>query len=57
MILGDFNTKIGRERAYQTVTSEHTLHVTTNGNGQLDYEYSSVNDKVVAITFFQHKNT
>jgi len=55
IILGDCNAKIGREKAYQKVTSKHTLHDTTNGNGELVCEYATVNDKVVASTFFQPK--
>jgi len=35
VILGDCNAKIGREKAYQKVTSKHRLHDTTNGNGEL----------------------
>jgi len=31
------------------------MHDTTNGNGELVCEYASVNDMVVASTFFQHK--
>ena len=34
IILGDCNAKTGREKAYQKVTSKHTLHDTTNGNGE-----------------------
>ena len=55
IILGDCNAKIGREKAYQKVTIKHTLHDTTNGNGELVCEYATVNDMVVASTFFQHK--
>ena len=55
IILGDCNAKIEREKAYQKVTSKHTLHDKTNGNGQLVCEYATVNDMVVASTFFQHK--
>jgi exonuclease III len=35
IILGDYNAKIGRERAYQNVTRNHTLHDITNRNGEL----------------------
>jgi len=52
IILGDCNAKIGRENAYQKVTSKHILHDTTNGNGLLVCEYATVNGMVVARTFF-----
>ena len=55
IILADCNANIGREKAYQKVTSKHTLHDTTNGNGEPVCEYATVNDMVVASTFFQHK--
>ena len=56
IILGDYNAKIGRERAYQKVIRNHTLHDITNRNGELVYEYTIANNMVVASTFFQHKN-
>jgi exonuclease III len=56
IILGDYNSKIRRERAYQNVTRNHTLHDITNRNGELVCEYAIANDMVVASTFFQHKN-
>ena len=55
IILGDCKAKIGREKAYQKGTSKHTLHDTTNGNGELVFEYATGNDMVMASTFFQHK--
>jgi hypothetical protein len=54
--LGDYNAKIGRERAYQKVIRNHTLHDKTNRNGVLVSEYAIANDMVVVSTFFQHKN-
>jgi exonuclease III len=56
IILGDYNAKFGRERAYQNVTRNHTLHDRTNRNGELVYEYAIANDMVVASTIFQHKS-
>jgi endonuclease/exonuclease/phosphatase family metal-dependent hydrolase len=56
LILGDYNAKIGRERDYQNVTRNHTLHDITNRNGELVCEYAIANDMVVASTFFQHKS-
>jgi hypothetical protein len=54
--LGDYNAKIGRERAYQKVIRNHTLHDKTNRNGELVCKYAIANDMVIASTFFQHKN-
>ena len=54
--LGDYNAKIGREKVYQKVIRNHTLHDKTNRNGELVCEYAIANDMVVASTFSQHKN-
>jgi exonuclease III len=35
IIIGDYNAKIGRERAYQKAIRNHTLHETANRNGEL----------------------
>ena len=56
IILGVYNAKIGRERAYQKVIRKHTLHDKTNRNGELVSEYAIANDMFVASTYFQHKN-
>jgi hypothetical protein len=56
LILGDYNAKMRRERAYQKVIRNHTLHETTNRNGELTCEYAIADDMVVSSTFFQHKN-
>ena len=57
IIIGDYNAKIGRERVYQKAIRNHTLHETSNRNGELTCEYAIANDMVIASTFFQHENT
>jgi hypothetical protein len=32
--MGDLNAKIGKEDVYQDVVGKHTLHETTNWNGE-----------------------
>jgi len=55
IIIGDYNAKIGRERAYQKAIRNHKLHETANRNGELTCEHAIANDMVIANTFFQHK--
>jgi exonuclease III len=33
-IMGDLNVKIGKEEVYQQVVGKHTLHESTNSNGE-----------------------
>ena len=55
IILGDVNAQLGKERLYNEVTGQHTLHEETNRNGELLCEFSYANDVVVMSTNFQHK--
>jgi len=44
------------EKELSNVIRNHTLHETTNRNGELTCEYAIAKDMVVVSTFFQHKN-
>jgi hypothetical protein len=53
--LGDLNAKIGRKDIYQNVAGKHTLHETTNRNGEWICEYAIVNNMKIISTYYQHK--
>jgi endonuclease/exonuclease/phosphatase family metal-dependent hydrolase len=55
VILGDFNTRIGKEKAYNKVAGEHTLHDNTNNNGEFLCNFAIQNNLIVASTQFSHK--
>jgi len=55
IILGDVNAQLGKERLYNEVTGQHTLHEETNRNGELLREYAYTSSMVVMSTNFQHK--
>jgi len=55
IILGDVNAQLGKERLYNEVTGQHTLHEETNRSGELLYEFAYANSMVVKSTNFQHK--
>jgi len=55
IILGDVNTKLGKEPAYQKITGKHTLHEETNRNGELLCDFAAANNMIVMSTQFQHK--
>jgi exonuclease III len=57
IILGDVNAQLGKERLYNEVTGQHTLHEETNRNGELLCEFAYANNMVVMCTNFQHKIT
>jgi exonuclease III len=55
IILRDVNAQLGKERFYNEVTGQHTLHEETNINGELLCEFAYANNMVVMSTNFQHK--
>jgi len=54
-MLGDVNAQLGKERSYNEVTGQHTLHEKTNRNGELLCEFAYANIMIVTSTNFQHK--
>jgi len=44
IILGDLNAKIGEEYVYQNVAGKHTLHETSNRNGEWVCDYAFANN-------------
>ena len=57
IILGDINTRRRKERLYNEVNGQHTLHEETNRNGELLCEFAYTNNMVVMSTNLQHKRT
>ena len=55
MIFGDVNAQLGKERLYNEVTGQHTLHEETNRNCELLCEFAYANSMVFMSTNFQHK--
>jgi exonuclease III len=55
IILGDVNAQLGKERMYNEVTGQHTLHKETNANGELLCEFAYANNMIVMSNDFQHK--
>ena len=50
------NAQLGKERLYNEVTGQHTLHDETKGNVELLCEFACSNYMVVMSTNFQHKS-
>jgi hypothetical protein len=48
-ILGDLNTKIGREEIYRVLIGRH-LHLNTNNNGQRLVDFAAAKNMVVSST-------
>jgi len=55
MILGDLNTKIDKEKAYESVAGKNTLHDISNQNGEMVCNFAIENNMTVMSTQFQHK--
>jgi exonuclease III len=55
IILGDLNARIGKEEVYQNVAGKHTLHKTSNRNGEWVCEYATANNMKIKSTYYQHK--
>jgi len=57
IILDDVTAQLGKERLYNEVTGQHTLHEETNRNSELLCEYACANNVVIMSTNFEHKRT
>jgi len=53
--LGDLNAKIEKEAVYQNVACKHTLHETSNKNGEWVCDYAIANNMKIVSTYYQHK--
>jgi Icc-related predicted phosphoesterase len=55
IILGDLNAKIGKEQAYSQVSGRHTLHDSSNLNGEMVCNFAIQNNIIIMSTQYQHK--
>ena len=55
LILGDFNAKIGKEQANQSIAGQHKIHEETSENGLIPCHFAEVNELIISSTCFEHK--
>jgi len=56
LIVGDFNARIGKEIANQSVVGQHTIHEVTSENGLILCQFAEVNELLISSTCFEHKD-
>jgi hypothetical protein len=56
IILGDLNTKIGKEAVFRPIIGNHSFHETTNDNGLRLIDFVIGNDLAAKSTMIPHKN-
>jgi exonuclease III len=56
LILGDFNAKIGKELANQSVAGQHTIHEETSENRLILCQFAEANESLISSTCFEHKD-
>jgi exonuclease III len=57
IILGDLNVKIGKKEVYQNVAGKHTLHETSNRNGEWVCEFATANNMKISSTYYSTKES
>ena len=56
ILLGDFNTKVGRENIFKPTIGIESLHQDSNDNGIRIVKYATSKNLVVKGTMFPHRN-
>ncbi|XP_016664458.1 craniofacial development protein 2-like [Acyrthosiphon pisum] len=56
VILGDFNSQVGRETVYRPTIGSESVHDMSNGNGTRLVEFAIANGLIVSSSFFPRKN-
>jgi sorting nexin-29 len=56
IIMGDFNSKIGREEEFRPFLGNYSLHDVSNDNGIRLISFAASHDMIIGSTLFQHKN-
>ncbi|KAL4153722.1 hypothetical protein QTP88_001555 [Uroleucon formosanum] len=56
IILGDFNSQVGRETIYRPTIGSESIHDLSNGNGTRLVEFAIANGLIVSSSFFPRKN-
>ena len=54
IVMGDMNTKPGKEKVFSQVIGRHTLHNISNENGEMVANYAVSNGMFLISTNFQH---
>jgi len=57
IIMGDFNAKLGNKEYLQPVADLHTIHDSSNDNGNMLIQFTIRNRLIVKSTMFPHKHT
>lgn len=55
ILMGDFNAKVGKERAHIQITGKHSLHDNSNDNGERLIDFSAGRNLVIRSTTFPHR--
>jgi exonuclease III len=56
LVLVEFNAKIGKVKANQSVARQHTIHEETSENGLILYHFAEANKLLISSTCFEHKD-
>ena len=56
ILLGDFNTKVGRENIFKPTIGNDSLHQDSNDNGVRIVNFVASKNLVVKSTMFPHRN-
>ena len=56
ILLGDFNTKVGRENIFKPIIGNESLHQESNDNGVRIVNFGTSKNLVVKSTKFTHRN-
>ena len=56
IILGDYNTKVGKENIFKPTIGNESLHQDTNANGVRILTFATSKYLVVKSTIFPHRN-
>jgi len=52
MMLGDMNSKIGREKMYKPVKGQESIHMESNNNGERLIDFAVSRNMIVSSTYF-----
>jgi hypothetical protein len=56
ILLGDFNTKVGRENIFKPTIGKESLHQDSNDNGVRIVKFATLRNLVVKSRMFPHRN-
>jgi hypothetical protein len=56
ILLGDFNTKLGRENIFKPTIGNESMHQDSNDNGVRMVNFAASKNLVVKSTMFPHQN-